>query len=194
MTERSNGGASRERSLRVGAVIALGLAVGFVLWLVLRSTGDESSSPDPTTTTTAETVVLPATAAQLRAIANATDHPVYWAGPRTDMKYELTQTGDGRIYIRYLPPDVEIGDRSGSYLIVATYPIEDGLTAVESAAQSPGAHRFALPNGGVAVWNDSAPTNVYFAYPGARYQVEVFHPNAARARALVRNGRIEPVG
>ena len=31
MAERSNG---RERSLRVGAIVALGLAVGFVVWLV----------------------------------------------------------------------------------------------------------------------------------------------------------------
>ena len=37
------------------------------------------------------------------------------------------------------------------------------------------------------------PTSVYFGYPDADYQVEVFAPSEATARTLVLTGRITPV-
>lgn len=198
MTERSDRGAGRdagrERPIRFGAVIALGIAAAFLVWLFLRDSGDDGSSSDTTTaTTTTPPVVLPATLARLRTLAAATDHPVYWAGPRRGMKYELTRASGGRIYIRYLPRGVAIGDRKGRYLIVATYPLANGFQAVQKAASSSGGHQFAIARDGLAVWNDSSPTNVYFAYPGSSYQVEVYDPDPARARALVRSGRIRPI-
>ena len=35
---------------------------------------------------------------------------MYWAGPIAGMSYELTKLKDGRIYVRYLPDGVELGD------------------------------------------------------------------------------------
>jgi hypothetical protein len=34
---------------------------------------------------------------------------------------------------------------------------------------------------------------VYFSYPGATYQVEVFDPSAKQARTLVLAGKITPI-
>jgi hypothetical protein len=179
--------------LRIGAVIALGAAVAFVVWLLVRD-GDDNGSSANTTATVQQNIVVPATAQSLRTLASSVGHPIYWAGPRRGLKYELTQTTDGRIYIRYLPRDVAVGDRRGGYLIVATYPVQNAFKAVQTAARENGAHKITLTSGGLAVYNDSSPSNVYFALPGSNYQIEVYDPNAATARGLVTSGRITPIG
>ena len=65
--------------------------------------------------------------------------------------------------------------------------------AVRTAAKESGAVTFRTKRGGLAVYNQSAATNVYFAFPGSKYQVEVFDPSPGRARQLVRSGTIRPI-
>ena len=192
---------SRQAPIRIGAVVALAVAIAFVVWLVVRD--DSSSSPAKTSTaqTTKPTkttrpsreTVKAASVSSLRALARASGHPIYWAGARPNVKYELTQVTDGRIYIRYLPKSVRIGDRRAAYLIVATYPVKDAYKAVRTAAKESGAVTFRTPRSGLAVYNQSAPTNVYLAYPGSKYQIEVFDPNPSRARQLIRSGTVRPI-
>src|SRR6266508_1230889 len=141
--------------VRVGAVIALGAAVAFLVWLFVRD-GDDGPGSGGTTassTTGEDTIVLPATVQSLKALARVTDHPIYWAGAQKGLKYELTQSGDGRVYIRYLPRDVPIGDRRGGYLIVATYPLPNAYKAIQTAAKAEGAHAIPLTPRGLAVYN-----------------------------------------
>jgi hypothetical protein len=183
-----------DRRLRVGAVIAVGAAVTFLVWLLVRGDDDNSVSANTPSSTTPQNIVVPATAQSLRNLAGGVGRPIYWAGPRSGIKYELTQTRGGRIYIRYLPRNVAIGDRRGGYLIVATYPVQNAFKAVQTAARGSGAHKITLSSGGVAVYNDSSPSNVYFALPGSNYQIEVYDPKAAKALRLVTSGRITPIG
>ena len=84
--------------------------------------------------------------------------------------------------------------RSQVDLIVATYPVRNAYRAVQTAAKEKGAETFGIANGGKALVNTSAPTNVYFAYPHSDYQIEVFDPHPGRARGLVSSGKIRPVG
>jgi hypothetical protein len=182
------------RDVRIAAVIALAAGVAFLVWLFVRHDDDASSSAVTTTpSTNVQNIVVPATRQGLRNLASAVGHPVYWAGPRRGTRYELTQTTDGRIYIRYLPPKVAIGDRRGRYLIVATYPLQNAFSAVQTAARESGAHKISLDSGAMAVYNDSAPTNVYFAFPGSNVQVEVYDPDPRVARALVTGRHITPI-
>ena len=186
---------NRAGSLRLGAAIAVGLALAFVAWVVV---GRDDGGLTPAATTASETtrgreVLVAATAANLRALARVTQRPIYWAGPKAGVTYELTQTRDGRTYIRYLPRGVALGDRGGAYLLVATYPIPDAYTAVQRAGAEPGAVTFRIPKGGLAVYNRDAETNVYFAYPRSRYQVEVFDPDPRTARRLVASGAVRPI-
>jgi len=191
---------SRQAPIRLGAIVALALAIAFVVWLVVRGNDDSSSTaktsskptPGKTTPKTRETIRA-ATPQSLRALARASGHPIYWAGPQASVKYELTQVTDGRIYIRYLPKGVPIGDRRAAYLIVATYPVQNAYKAVRTAAKESGAVTFRTKRGGLAVYNRSAATNVYYAFPGSKYQVEVFDPKPSRARQLVRSGTIRPI-
>lgn len=197
--ERTSARRNRGAPIQIGAVVALALAVAFVVWLVVRGNDNSSSAPN---TTTAETrprtgkqprqFVTAATPARLRVLARASGHPIYWAGQKGNVRYELTQTTDGRIYIRYLPRGVPLGDRR-SFLIVATYPVKDAYKAVQTAAKQSGAVTFRIARGGLAVYNRSAATNVYFAYPDSKYQVEVFDPNPTRARRLVSSGAVRPI-
>ena len=191
---------NRQAPIRIGAVVALALAIAFVVWLVVR--GNDNSSTTSKTTTPARSKTTPkkaretiraATPQSLRALARASGHPVYWAGPQPKVKYELTQVTDGRIYIRYLPKGVKLGDRRAAYLIVATYPVPNAYKAVRTAAKESGAVTFRTKRGGLAVYNQSAATNVYLAYPGSKYQIEVFDPNPSRARQLVRSGTVRPI-
>jgi hypothetical protein len=196
--ERQPGAKGRDLGVRVGAVIALAAAVAFVAWLLVRNDDSSKSSTGATSTSTQSStlkrpVVIGATAQSLRTLAAVVDHPIYWLGTRAHTTYELTQMPDGKVYIRYLPAGVKVGDRSGTYPLVGTYPVQDGYKAVQTAANESGAHRFKIPQGGLAVVNDAAPNNVYFAYPGTNQQIEVFDPNPTRARRLVARGAVRPI-
>jgi hypothetical protein len=194
------GRSTRQAPIRIGAVVALAVAIAFVVWLVVRGNDNSSTTSKTTTPTRSKTTpkkaretIKAASPQSLRALARAAGHPIFWAGPQTNVKYELTQVTDGRIYIRYLPKGVPIGDRRAAYLIVATYPVPNAYKAVRTAAKESGAVTFRTKRGGLAVYNRSAATNVYYAFPGSKYQVEVFDPNPSRARQLVRSGTIRPI-
>ena len=196
------GRSTRQAPIRIGAVVALALAIAFVVWLVVRGNDNSSSTANTSTTPAAKPgkttrapreTVKAASLQTLRALARASGHPIYWAGPQPKVKYEVTQVTDGRIYIRYLPKGVPIGDRRAAYLIVATYPVKNAYKAVSIAAKESGAVTFRTARGGLAVYNQSASTNIYFAYPGSKFQVEVFDPNPSRARQLVRTGAVRPI-
>jgi hypothetical protein len=190
----------RDTPIRVGAVVALAIAIGFVVWLFVRNDDDSNKSatvgPTPTKTTAkpaGRTLLTAATPQTLKKLSSASNRPIYWAGARPGTTYELTRTPDGRVYVRYLPKGVKVGSNRANFLIVATYPVPNAYKAGQTAAKEDGAVTLRLPRNGIAVYNRNAETNVYFAYPGTRYQVEVFDPNPRRARQLVTSGKIRPI-
>jgi hypothetical protein len=195
VTERGDTGWARLPSVRIGAVVAIALAAAFAVWLIVRGNDDSSSSSTTAqTTTTAGTGPVAATQASLSAFADEVGHPVYWVGPRQNRTYELTRTSSGRIFIRYLPPGAEVGNRSARYTIVGTYPVENALEVLQRLSTQPGEKSVPAPGGGLAVYSTSSPGNVYVAYPGSDVQIEVFDPSAKRALRLVTSGRVAPVG
>jgi hypothetical protein len=174
----------RLRYFLLAPVTAVFLAL-VVIWLVSRNGGSDVSLPSG-----------PAPAAvskaQLEKLASQTDHPVYWAGSKSEA-YELTRTTDGRIYVRYLPSRAMVGDPSARYLTVGTYPEKNAFRAIQRATHRPGAVSVNLPHGGLLVFNTSTPKSVYFGYPAANYQVEVYDPSPEQARALVLGGAVRPI-
>lgn len=196
MTEQGDRTWARLPSVRIGAVIAIALAAAFVVWLIVRGNDDSSSSSTTGQTTTAAAAGVPvaATPATLRALADEVGHPVYWIGSRQKRTYELTRTSNGRIFIRYLPPGAEVGNRSARYTIVGTYPVEDAHDVLQRLSTQPGEKSAPTPGGGLVVYSTSSPNNVYVAYPGSDVQIEVFDPSAKRALRLVTSGRVTPLG
>jgi hypothetical protein len=127
----------------------------------------------------------------LEAFAARLGHPIYWAGPKPGYTYELTQTADGRVFIRYLPSGVAIGDPRPDFLTVATYPFPGAFTTVKRT--SGGAVALKVAHGGIAVVDTRYPKSIHLAYPGVGYQIEVFDPSPPAGRALVAAGRITQV-
>jgi hypothetical protein len=178
---------ARRQEIRVGAVIAVALAIGLVVWLVAIHGGGSSKS---------KITAIPPTAAspdRLRSLANDVGHPVYWAGAAARTTYELTETSSGRIYVRYLPKGVPVGSTSARYTIVGTYPVDSAYNVLNQLARKRGESSFPAPNGGFAVYADSTPTNIYLAYPGKNVQIEVYDPSPKRAGELITSGRVAPV-
>lgn len=135
-----------------------------------------------------------ASAAELKALVARLGHPIYWAGARAKTTYELTRTKSGRIYIRYLPPGVRVGNSSADYVTVGTYPHRNAFAALKASAAKVQATPIELPGGGLAYIDTKRPTSAYLAYPDAAVQVEVYTPDPKRTERLVTSREIEPVG
>jgi hypothetical protein len=133
------------------------------------------------------------TIAELRAIAARAGQPIFWAGTESDTTYELTQTSDGRVYVRYLPPGADVDDDAPDYLTVGTYPQAGALAQLKAAAAKSGSTTFDIDGGGLGYVDAKHPTSVYLAFPDSDYQVEVYDADADHARELVTAGAIQPV-
>jgi len=190
MNERLTSPWARRPDVRVGAVIAVAIAVAFVVWLLVRG-GDSNTA---STTTNGQAVGPVATSEdELRSLSDELGHPLYWAGPIPDQTYELTRTSDNRVFIRYLPKGVPIGIRQAAYTIVGTYPVENAYKVLQGLAKKPDESSFSAPSGGFAVYSTTQANNVYLAYPGSNLQIEVYDPSPQKARGLITSGQVAAV-
>jgi hypothetical protein len=172
--------------IRVGAVVALALAVGFVAWLVLRDRGSSTKPAQPASASAASVQ-------ELQSLAASLGHPIFWLGPKSGYTYELTNTQSGKIYVRYLPPGVEVGANT-PYLTVATYPFSGAFAAIQKQAAISGIDSVKLPQGGLAVLDRGYPKSVHAAYPGVDFQIEVFDPTPSAAMQTVAAGHLAALG
>jgi hypothetical protein len=176
--------------VRIGAVVAVALLIGFVVWLLVRDGGDGSGTE---TTTGAAVGPVAATEDRLRSLSIDEGHPIYWIGAKANTTYELTRTSNGRIFIRYLPKGAPVGVDKADYTIIGTYPVPNATGVLEGLAKNSDEQKLSVPGDGIAVYSTSQPTNVYVAYPGSNLQIEVFDPSADRARRIVTSGQVVPV-
>jgi hypothetical protein len=182
-----------EVRIRPLLIIVLALAVGVAVWLLVRDGDDENTGPTTATTTPTKAVPSLVSEADLSAYAKKAGHPVYWAGPRQNVTYELTETSDGSSYIRYLPQGVAAGDPRPIFLTVGSYPRKNAFATVQQAASSAGAKSVSLPGGGIGVPSPRNNKSVYMSFPQSPVLVEVFSTSPARSLRLVRNQTIVPL-
>ena len=105
------------------------------------------------TTTTPSSPGLAPTAFSASGVARfaaSVGHTVYWAGPMAGMRYEVTESPTGSIYVRYLPPGVAVGSPT-QHLIVATYPVDDAYTVTSNAATGSSAVSVPVGSGSIAL-------------------------------------------
>lgn len=184
--DTSPGPSPRARQLRLAAVLVGAIAIGFIAWLVFIKDDDDSGGGSATP--------VAATVGDLRALSSSAGHSVYWIGRRATDTYELTQTSDGSIYVRYLPPGTDLGDRRPNFTTIGTYPHPNSMKTVRQAARREGAVTRAIEGGGLSVSNLSRPRSVYLAYPSdPDLLLEVYDPSPSRARRLASSGRVKPV-
>jgi len=173
----------KARTLALATIVSLAaIAVGAAVWLV-GDTNAERPSGTP----------REASVADLRALAEQADSPIYWAGTAPGTRFELTKTPGGKVFVRYLPPGVKVADNRADFLTVATYPYQRAYAATDKSSRQKGMVRAPAPAVGLAAWSERRPGSVYVAYPGLDVLVEIFSPNASEARRLVLDGEVGPV-
>ena len=167
--------------------MAVAAAALVVVWLFVHRTG----SSTPRAASGSGPVLI--SQSQLEGLAASLDQPIYWAGPRAGYSYEVTVARGGRVYVRYLPLGVKAGDPRASFLVVGTYTEPGAFVDLKRAAKQTGSVSVGIEGGGIAVFSSQRPTSVYFSYPGAKYQVEVYSPSGNAARSMVLGGKITPI-
>jgi hypothetical protein len=182
---------------RIGIIVAVAALVGFLVWLAFVRGDDESDSGLPGVVVATEVEPFgPALASgdDVKEVAARVGHPIYTAGRNEDGELELTLTADGRTFVRYLTGGAAAGDETAEFLTVGTYRLENADEALASVAERGGRESFDVPGGGIAVSDAADPQRVYFTPAGSDLQIEVFDPEAGRARDLVASGEVQPVG
>lgn len=174
-----------ERTLVLAILVGLVLTAAGAVALLSDGTG---AGPERAAGTPAEASVT-----ELRAMAQEADTPIYWAGTAPGTRFEVTKTRGGKVFVRYLPPDVEVSDKRPDFLTVGSYPYPRAYAVADESSSQEGMARAPAPGGGLAVWNEERPSSVYVAYPGSELLVEVFSPKASEAQRLVLEGAVGPV-
>jgi hypothetical protein len=170
-------------------VIALAVVVGAIVYLAAGG-GDEESEPVSTPEATEARIVGED---ELREVAADAEQPVYWAGEMDGTELELTEEG-GSVLVRYLEEGDEAGDAIAQRIAVGSYALPNPRKALNTFAETPGASVENVPGVGKVVISPEARKNVFFVDPDNEVQVEVYAPSAKRAIALVRSGRVQPIG
>lgn len=132
------------------------------------------------------------TASGLQALSAKLGEPIYWLRALPGRTLELTRSVDGRIDVRYLPGGVAPGSPR-AFLAVGTYRVPHAFQTTVAASKAPGTVGIPLPNGAVAFYAKTRPTNVYVAFPGVNEQIEVYDPSARTARQLIAAGKLAQV-
>jgi hypothetical protein len=175
--------------VRLTAVIAVALVAALVVWLLVED-GDSGSEPEDSAATTAAVKVVPE--GELLEALKGVGYPVYWAGPRLGVEYEVSRAEAGRTYVRYLPEGEEAGSVQ-PFLTVGSYQQPGALARIRELGQEPGAILVSIAGGGAAYAAGPEATNAYMAFPEVGTQVEVFDPREGRALRLIRSGAVVPV-
>jgi hypothetical protein len=183
---------SRPAVLVLVAIVAAAITAGVILAATSGSSSPNSDTTSTPATSSNRTTVQAVSVATLRTLPVLLGHPVYWAGSKANVTYELTRTPDGRVYLRYLTGGAKVGSPLPDFLTIGTYVVPNAEAALRAAAAQPGSVSIPLQNG-FAFYNRARPTSVYLATSGSGVQVETYDPSAAVARRLVKTGAITPI-
>jgi len=176
----------RQPRVRLGALLAVVVAVVVVLWAVIGS-GSSSKPPAPSTSSVGPVGL---SASGLRTLGSVVGQPIYWAGAKKGYLYEMTRNLQGAVYLRYLPPGAKVGAKGSNFLVVVTYPFAGAFQALKNVSKG---REISIPGGGIALVDEKYPNSVHLAYPGAAYQIEVYDPSPARSLEVARSGDVRPV-
>jgi hypothetical protein len=173
---------------RVSAAIAIAIAAVAITWAVVWRGGSSPGPNGPTSASSIKPVAL--NAPGLRALARVVPQPIFWAGPKKHYLYELTRQTNGNVYIRYLPPGVNAGAPGAKYLVIATYPFKGAFAGLKAVSHG---KQIKIGGGGIALVDPSYPKSIHLAYPGFNYEIEIYDPSPAEARAVALSGAVVPV-
>jgi hypothetical protein len=166
----------------LAAVIAL-LAAGLLVFLGTRLL-DEDDEGGPVAYSERELVDQ----------AGEFDHPVYWVGPQPAIsEYELTETEDGPVYIRYLTAGKEPGDPDPEFLSVGTYPLPNAVKQMREGEAAGGQELSRQADYSLQVGANGKSAYVVFD-DQPDLQIEIFDPQPGVATKLAKSAALRPLG
>jgi len=117
----------------------------------------------------------------LREIVLSEGLAVFWIGPRDGDKYSLSSYADGQVYVKYLPNDKALSDKSAAYTVIGTYPLKGAFAVTEKAGSSTNGVGFVNSDGNAVFYSTIRPASVYVGLKDSEYQVEIYDPVAGQA-------------
>lgn len=181
----SDGGSSRRQRL----LIAVGIgAVVVVVVLILLAAGTFGGGEGSSGRAASREVSV----SELRDFAGSNGRTVYWAGDLPGRRLELSEA-ERNVWVRYLTGDAVVGDGRPAFTTVGTYPFNSSLREVRRRSKAKGMDSRPAPDGGLATWNVKRPNSVYLAFPDSNVLVEVYDPDALRARQFAISGDVGPI-
>jgi len=153
----------------------------------------DSSAPTATTFLAKISGGVALSESELKSVIFQLKRTVYWTGPRRGAKYTINALTDGQTYIRYLPDGKGVADTAPNYRTVGTYESADAYTATLAAGNEANGVSFTTADGRVIHYNKSASDNVYLAYKGKKYQIEIFDPTAGAALKIANNDEVKVI-
>ena len=121
---------------------------------------------------------------ELRALVSANKIAAYWTGPVKDATYSINTTTPGQVFVRYILKGMDCGSTESNFRVIATYAEADAFNSTQQAGNQAEGVSLANPDGSVVYFNKNAPKNVYIAYPGIDYQIEIYDPDPKTAVTL----------
>lgn len=178
------------RALWALLALLVALLVALLIWQATNGGGgDEEEAEAPPAPPGAARVV---STEELHAVAASSAVPVYWAGPRSGSELELSETGEARVYVRYLTGGAEAGDPHPAFLAIGSYRLPRALAALRTRAKQSGSQLRKASHGAFAWVDPQSPTSVYLARPGDDFQVEVYDPSPKRALSVAFSPALRP--
>jgi len=169
--------AKRRLGIYIGAAGIIGAALVFALVTLFSSFGSDR---------TANALLGETELSQEELFQLVKDNQLtaFWAGPQEGAKFSLTVTADKQVFIKYLPEGKGLSDTNPNYRIIATYPEPAAFDITRAAGTQSNAVAFVNNDGAAVYYDKSKANNVYLAYSGINYSIEIFDPDAEAALTL----------
>lgn len=124
------------------------------------------------------------TESELKSIVKENDIQAYWTGPLENATYSLNSSTAGQVFIRYVPEGEKCDDVRSNFRVIATYQEANAFATTESAGTTADGVSLLNADGSIVYFNKNVPTNIYLAYPGIDYQIEIYDPDPKEAVSI----------
>jgi hypothetical protein len=121
---------------------------------------------------------------ELRTLIQENNIQAYWTGPIKDATYSVNSSTPGQVFIRYVPSGEKCDDLSSNFRVIATYTEANAFATTEAAGATADGVSLINTDGSIVYFNKNLPSNIYVAYPGIEYQIEVYDPVPKEALIL----------
>ena len=121
---------------------------------------------------------------ELRDLVSKQKITAYWAGPVANATYSINTSNVGQVFVRYVLNGQNCDSENKDFRVIATYTVSGAYESTKAAGSQANGVSLANADGSIVYFNKDVPTNVYLAYQGLDYQIEIYDPNPKDAVTL----------